>query len=327
MRRMWWALVALAGLGTLLTACNPLVGIVQVAAGADDACAVLSDGRVQCWGANQAGQLGDGTMAPSTHPVEVVGITTATSVTVGGDHVCAVLADTTVRCWGAGSQGQLGNGTLTNFQTTPVTVSGLSGVSTISAGLVHTCATLVDGTARCWGQDGYGQLGDGGTTVYETSPVTVSGLTGLSAVTSGLLHTCASRDDGSAHCWGYNEQGSLGDGTTVDRSAPVAVVGLNEVTSIGAGAAHTCATLTDGSARCWGYNSAGQLGDLTTTNRTSPVLVPGLTDVVRWTGGTEHTCVTLADTSVRCWGANSASQLGDGTFANRLTPVPVVAKR
>jgi alpha-tubulin suppressor-like RCC1 family protein len=124
------------------------------------ACALLSNHTVRCWGANDVGQLGDGTATRRLTPVTVSGISTATAIDAGSSHTCALLDDGTVRCWGANDAGQLGDGTTTG-SLVPVTVSGITTATAIDAGKDHTCALLADGTVECWGANDDGQLGDG----------------------------------------------------------------------------------------------------------------------------------------------------------------------
>ena len=124
-----------------------------------------------------------------------------------------------------------------------------------------------DATVRCWGYNGYGEIGDGLTAIDRLTPALVSGLTGAVAVAAGELGTCALRSDGTVRCWGRNDHGQVGDGTTTDRFAPAVVSGLADVASLSVGQAHACALLADGRARCWGWNDQGQLGDGTRAQR------------------------------------------------------------
>ena len=245
------------------------------------------------------------------------------ALAAGGAHTCAVLTGGRAHCWGRNDSGQLGSGAVGGASPSPGPPLSLSGVVSISAGTGHSCAVLTDGTARCWGWNGSGQVGDG-TTLNRASPTSVSGLLGVAAISAGDQHTCARSIDGSARCWGINSSGQLGDGTTQTRLAPTLVSGLSGAASISAGFFHTCAQMSDGTARCWGENFYGQLGDGTTTNRLVPTQVPGATGVTGSVSvGYRHTCAQFADGSARCWGWNESGQLGDGTTTNRLVPTLV----
>ncbi|MBX3313773.1 MAG: hypothetical protein KF906_05575 [Actinobacteria bacterium] len=153
------------------------------------------------------------------------------------------------------------------------TGSPLADIRSITAGGGHTCALLTNGTAKCWGYNYDGRVGDG-TTTNRLTPTTVTGLTGATAITAGGGgHSCALLTNGTAKCWGNNGSGQLGDGTTTNRLTPTTVTGLTGATAITPGGGHSCALLTNGTAKCWGNNVDGQLGDGTTTNRLTPVTV------------------------------------------------------
>ena len=282
----------------------------------------LGGGAVQCWGNNQSGQLGDGTLVAHLAPAPVVGLGgTPTQVSAGGDHACAVVGGG-VRCWGGGESGELGDGAAFT-SASPVSVSGLSGgVTQVAASNGTTCALVAPaGTVQCWGAGTDGQLGNGTTTPAQTTPVPVTGLSGVTQLTAGTNHFCAVTG-GQVRCWGFGTDGQLGQGVAVSSSTPVAVAGLSGVSRVAAGFNHTCAQLTSGGVRCWGNNSFGQLGDGTTLPRLSPVAVSGLSGASSLSVSGEQSCAVTGGTA-RCWGLNRVSQLGDGTAADRSTPTTV----
>src|SRR5207249_2940082 len=229
---------------------------------------------------------------------------TATSVTAGGVHTCALLGDGTVRCWGQNDLGQLGNGTSdpvpnnpSTFNPTPVTVSGITTAVAISAGGWHTCALLQDGTVRCWGDNTWGQMGNGAILVSPSpgdpvtptpTPVAVTGITTAVAIEAGAFHTTA--------------------------------------IAAASGAEHTCALLQDGTVRCWGRNDDGRLGVATNANGTrpcpsspscafTPVTVDGLGGGVTWTSS--DTTVATIDANGLATGRAAGTTTITATSAGR----------
>jgi alpha-tubulin suppressor-like RCC1 family protein len=269
--------------------------------------------------------------------VNVSGLTSgAAAVSAGYRHTCAVTTAGEVKCWGWNTVGQLGDGTTTQ-RTTPVNVSGLtSGVAAIAAAPYYTCALSTAGGVQCWGYNFYGQLGNGTSGGFRSTPVEVcasgqwdeaasacldtgqpSGLTGITALAAGGHHTCALTTAGGVQCWGKNTSGQLGDGTTTNRTTPVNVSGLTSgVATVSAGYSHSCAVTTAGAVRCW--------GSILGTVRTTPVEVSGLTSgVAAVAAGYNHSCAVTSAGGVKCWGANADGQLGDGTTRTSITPVAV----
>jgi alpha-tubulin suppressor-like RCC1 family protein len=304
-----------------------LHGAAAIAVGFDDTCALRPDGTVECSGYNASGQLGNGTQIDATTPVLVSGVSGATAIRSASDHTCVLLAGGSVKCWGANSSGQLGNGTNTD-STTPVVVGGLGVAATaIAAAAGHTCALLTDHTVECWGDNTYGQLGNG-TTTSSTTPVPVSGLRRVAAISAGLGYNCALLAGGTAACWGNNAYGALGSATacgstTLFAMTPVPVSGLTGATAIAAGTYSACALLSGGSVRCWGDNSFGELGNGTTVTSSTPVAVSDLDDVMAIAAGGLFQCVLLSGGAVRCWGDNGVGELGNGTKTGSSTPVAV----
>jgi alpha-tubulin suppressor-like RCC1 family protein len=327
----------------------PVSGIsqaTQLAAGNLFTCALpQGSGTPKCWGANDTGQLGNGSTVASNVPVAVSGLTNVTAITARGatggsgaerGHACALRSDGTVWCWGRNANGQLGNGLNTDSDV-PTQVQGLTNATAVSAGGFHTCAIRSDQTVVCWGLNGNGQLGNG-TNTDSNVPVVVKNLSGVTAITAGAYHTCAVAS-GNLYCWGYDGRGELGDNLAGDQNAPeqITLPGLETAAvSVAAGDYYTCGLFTDASSNvnpyCWGANNKGQLGDGSTTERDTPVqvdpnqlqTVSGYTLVQALTAGRDHTCAVLIDRTVRCWGNNDHDGLSDGVGSTVQTPVTVL---
>jgi alpha-tubulin suppressor-like RCC1 family protein len=242
--------------------------------------ALLSNGTVMSWGANEYGQLGTGMIGFGTNSdvsVAVSGLTGVTAIGAGGYHSLALMGSGKVVAWGQNYHGQLGNGSIERSDT-PLLVGGVSGVTAIAAGEFHSLALLSNGTVMAWGANEYGQLGDG-TTTERRGAVAVSGLKEVTAIAAGGGHSLALLSNGTVMAWG---------GTTTESHLPVAVSGLKEVTAIAAGGGHSLALLGNGTVMAWGANEYGQLGNHSTTYSETPVPVDGLTAVVGIAAGWTH---------------------------------------
>ncbi len=278
-------------------------GAAQLSDSQQHTCALLADGTVSCVWQNDGGQLGDGSSTERFAPVAVVGLTGVLELRVStfpGSFTCARTADD-VQCWGANGTGQLGDGrsdhglcgsgvTSIDCATTPVTVTGLTNATQITAGASHACALESDGTVVCWGANAAGQLGLDLSMAFVDTPTVVPGLTGVQQVVAGANHTCVLLTDGSVKCFGFNDQGELGDGmlaghgSTCDAGAgsadcsstPVDVLLTEGATLLAAGQRHTCALLESGAVACWGRNNRMQLGQEDREPRATPVIIAGL---------------------------------------------------
>jgi alpha-tubulin suppressor-like RCC1 family protein/subtilisin family serine protease len=289
------------------------------------------DGTVWAWGANNWGQLGDGTKTNRFAPVAVLNLSNVTALAVNAPtaiHTLALMSNSTVWAWGDNTRGKLGDGTQ-NASKIPIQ-TGLSNVTAVAAGYNHTVALKRDSTVWTVGGNYYGQLGDG-TTVDRTNAVPVrmsdnSIFSNVAAITVGAEITVALKQDRTVWQWGgdnikfirYPVQLRMPDGTA-----------FSNVTAITAGMRHTVAIKNDGTVWAWGYNYYGQVGDgnpgVYPTNPVPVTFADGtpLSNVVAVAAGWGHTVALQNDGAVWAWGWNEFGQLGNGTNINSLRPVRV----
>lgn len=276
--------------------------IVAVDLAGHNTCAIVMGGSLYCWGANNAGQLGNGGIMPSPTPVEVTGIgAPIAEVALGYTHVCARTDAGAVWCWG---------GAYGHVVSSPVLVGALgTDVLQISAGFDRSCAVKEDGTLHCWGAFPPGTVTE--VTGFPDTPIEVS---------VGYGHQCALLADQTLWCWGWNADGQLGVGNFSDSNTPVQVVALGtEVAEFSAqGYAHTCARTTDRAVWCWGADNYNQLGDGLTSDQNLPQFVGGAAGSVGVGIGSVHSCVWHADGQVWCWGANGTGNVGIGTISTAV---------
>lgn len=299
--------------------------VAEVVAGNGSSCAVGQAGTAWCWGANAAGQLGDGTATSRAAPVTVGDGTIFTGLAVGEAHACGLDATGAAWCWGANSEGQLGNDSAVEQFLTPVAVAGGHSFTQLAAGAAHTCGLRSDGEIYCWGTNANGRLGSG---LFELERLLVPGLViggpYLSVYATSGAHTCALKSDGAAWCWGFNGGGRLGDGTQVDRAGPVPVAGGLTWQHLAVGVGHTCGINTAGAGYCWGEGGSGQLGTGTAANQPLPVPITGGLTLAAVTAGGAHSCGLTPAGAAWCWGDNGSGQVGDGTDEFRLVPTAVI---
>jgi len=257
-------------------AATGLSNVAAISLGDYHSCALLSSGGISCWGSNSSLQTGTSPAGASYQVVPTATTITsgATAISAGGFHTCAIVGGG-LKCWGDNTSGQLGTaGTPAQNSLLPLDVPGLtSNVTSVSSGELHVCA-VAGGAVQCWGDNTYGQLGNGATsTTPTTSPASVPGLTGVADVASGFVFSCARLSNQTVKCWGRNVEGEIGDGTGVDRLSPTSVSGVSTATSLTAGAVSACAILSNNQTTCWGYGGFGALGNGSTSNALSPVVV------------------------------------------------------
>ena len=256
-----------------------LSGVIAIAAGAYHSLALKSDGTVWAWGANSLGQLGDGTTINRSNAVQASGLSGVIAIAAGQYYSLALKSDGTVWAWGDNNYGQLGEATVDyNPHPTPVQVGGLSGVVAVAAGDAHSLAMKSDGSVWAWGNNGWGQLGNG-TTIYYSTPVQASGLSGVIAIAGGGSHSLALKADDTVWAWGLDVDGELGPlGTSGygPNPKPVLVSDLSGAIAIAGGGFHSLALKSDGTVWAWGGNFYGELGNGTTVSRILAVPVQGL---------------------------------------------------
>lgn len=304
--------------------CSPNTAMA-ISAGAGHACAVLRDGKVQCWGSNGWGNLGVGSTASSVLPV-TLGLSNAMAISVGPYHSCAIYDGGSLACWGYSRFGTFLENTgadgVSGLRTLPVgEVGGITDAIAVTVGVVHTCVILASRAVQCWGYSR--MLGvDNPGVYYSSSPITMSSIGSAMAISAQDNYTCALLRDSSVRCWGDYAEGASQNGVT-DQKIAVMPSGVTHAIAVSAGARHSCVVLFSGGVECWGHNEFGQLGNGSKTDSATPVVVPNITNAIAISAGRSYTCTLLSDGSVRCWGQNNRGQLGNGTTTDSLVPVAV----
>lgn len=311
---------------------NPLdVAATRITVGDHHVCANTSRG-VACWGGNDYGQLGIGTVGGrAASPVAVTGFAgTPSTLDAGRQHVCANTSAGVVQCWGRDDTRQAG-GTATSYSSPHTVASVASGA--LAMGAYQSCV-LNAGAAHCWGRTGHNLLGDNtfteGATEIARTVLDPSGapLSNLTSIDAGQVFSCATRSPTQGNdvfCWG--------DKITSTSTAPYydwVASKTYKVTlpaaplSLAVGYGHACAVLvgTDHEVYCWGQSSYGETGTQAAAV-TTPVRVPGVSGASRVVAGWRHTCALLSSGNAVCWGYNGYGQLGNGAPAAWLPPVPV----
>jgi alpha-tubulin suppressor-like RCC1 family protein len=266
---------------------------VQVNSFSGSSIGIRANGTAWAWGANNIGQLGDGTTVSKSSPVSVVGgFADWVSAGSGSQHSVGLRANGTLWAWGINTSAQLGDNTLVSKVSPVSVVGGFVDWIQLSVSNTHNLALRANGTAWAWGTSTTGALGDG-TTVPRSSPVSIVGaFIDWIALTSAGNHSLGLRANGTAWAWGSNLNGQLGDGnlTTASKSSPVSVVGgFTDWAQLSAGLSHSLGLRSNGTAWAWGQGTFGQLGDESVVAKSSPVsVIGGFTNWVQLSAGGAH---------------------------------------
>ena len=331
------------GLGVLTSnACNcelsPLAvgGISQVksvSAGGSHTLVLLADSTVKAFGRNFDGELGDGIPTTSgcycsLNIATVLGLDSIVAVSAGYIHSLALKSDGTVWGWGSNAFGQLGLGytglTGCYCELAPMQVAGLPRIVALTSGNFHTLALAEDSTVWAWGNNTYGQIGNGTTSSSGVNTPFQLPLTGIVDIAAGQNHSYALKSDGTVWVWGWNYFGQLGDGTTLDNPNPQQVIGIDSIIGIANAFNHTICLKSDSTVWSWGGNYSGQLGNGNTANAFTPQMALGLTNVVELGGTMGNFSLAMKDDgSVWAWGDNFWGSVGNGSPSNQLSPVQV----
>jgi alpha-tubulin suppressor-like RCC1 family protein len=291
--------------------------------------------ELYAWGRNNyggGGNLGDGTAASKSSPVQIGSLSNWADIAAGGSSSAAVKTDGTLWTWGDGADGRLGDNS-TIDKSSPVQIGSLTNWAEVSVSKQgasfgrHVLARKTTGTLWAWGSGGYGALGDN-TTINKSSPVQIGALTNWAQIAANGVASAAINAAGELYAWGSNNSGRLGLGDTVNRSSPVQVGALTSWAQVSVGLSQMLSVKTDGTLWAWGSNNAGELGIGTHgagTNRSSPVQVGVLTN---WSQvDICQQCMSVkTDGTLWGWGYNYNGQIGEGTNAfGRSSPVQVGA--
>ncbi|CAN5389465.1 hypothetical protein BH09GEM1_BH09GEM1_38900 [soil metagenome] len=285
-------------------------------------CALASGGSAYCWGANSAGQLGNGTQTNSNLPVAVVGGLVFKSLSAGVFSTCGITISNALYCWGWGSYSFRGDSTIYTIRTSPTAVNtGGRTFSSVSVGRTAICALDATGQAFCWGENYGGQLGNGSAT-SSLLPVAASTSLRFTSISLSVNHACGITTTNTVACWGFNANGAVGNGSTTNQLSPLTVSGVAGAVEVRSGEAHSCAR-TDSGVFCWGSNWWGQVGDGGVASRATPQQVmSGVTPLAMPSFARGLSCATTAS-QLYCWGSSEAG-VGDGTGSGRLVPTAVV---
>lgn len=320
----------------------------RLIAGGYHTCAMMVEGGVKCWGDNTHGQLGYGNTESigdnenlSNLPRLNLG-EEVIDMSAGFYHTCAVLESGSVKCWGENTKGQLGLGhtdtvgddeNASEFVAVPLGQKALK----VYSGTRYNCALLEDRSVKCWGDNGFGQLGYGhrnnlgdDESVDSYGTVPLSNAVVQMDISTISFHTCAVLQNGKLKCWGLNNFGqlgyghknNLGDDETVDSYGYVPF--SKNILQLATGFQHTCALVGGQQVQCWGNNSKGQIalgtndiiGDDESADSSPEIITGGVTEHLLVSTGHIHSCSVGINNKAYCWGYGARGSLGLGHSDN-----------
>lgn len=300
------------------TTCQP--DYTSAMAGGVATCAIKADGSLWCWGANNMGQVGDGTGVNRAYASQIDPAHSWLSVAGGDDHTCAIRTDGSLWCWGAQSFPNFEGPTRgTNRVTSsagdahlsPAQIGTGTNWASLALGTYLSCGIQTDGVLVCW-SDTFGEYTDGTGPDFHT----IAG--SWSKISVGTDHACGIQTDDSLWCWGGNDNGQAGVFDTFFVEEPFLTGGSDTWQSVSAGTDHSCGVKkSDHSLWCWGANSSDQLGTDHNTGEglyssATPLQLGAATDWASVSAGDQFGCALKGDGSLWCWGSDYYGELGDG---------------
>lgn len=299
--------------------------VASIDAGDHHTCAVLVDGSVYCWGANDVGQLGEFEGASSLSPVSAsasIGPMFRAIDVSATRQTCAAIEDGSAVCWGDNAVGQALPGDVT-LVTEPATLSFIASATVPATGGSHSCVARSDGVvATCFGDNASDQLTMG----MAPGPIDVVARFQFAELELGTAFGCGRQDTGEVWCWGSNASGQLATapGTTPTSPVLLAVTLTGAAADLAVGRNHACARVAD-QVSCWGANGVGQLGDGTMMQQIAPVPVTLPAGAVsKLEAGPDHTCAVVGNGNLYCWGSNAGDQLLIAAGPDDYSATPVL---
>ena len=325
--------------------------VVNLAIGREHSSAITSNGRVFSWGRNNYGQLGDGTTTDRYVPTEIThlfnleGSEKVVSIYLGNSFSSAITSNGRVFTWGSNNNGQIGDGTTTDrYVPTEIThqfnLESDEKVISLGLGNNHSSAITSNGRLFTWGENSFGQLGNGSTTATNV-PTEITHQFNLQtgdkivSISLGYLHSSAITSNGRLFTWGANYSGQLGDKTLTNRHVPKEITynfdlrSGDKIASVVLGGYHSSAITSNGRIFTWGSNGSGQLGNGTTTNKSIPIEITyniGIRDndqVLSLSLGLNHSSAIISSGRISTWGNNTYVDLGMQSPTHQYYPFPL----